>query len=334
MGIEHPIMSTLKGVYRLSWYKNQKVLHSIGPVLAAFRSSGIPTLVLKGVPLVLEYYHSAAVRPMADVDIMVPLSHVLAADGVLKGLGFKRHDGGRPISGHMRFSWELEYLRGDDLCRIDLHWGSLPGQDDEADAAYWRTAHGVALGGSDILVPDATRMLFHTIAHGVHWNPVPPVRWIADAMVILRSPNTRFAWSELVELAIRQQFAQRLHLGLLFLKLQFDAPVPTSVIEDLRRSGVSWLEAINNVCNVQNNRPDKASGRFLAMFGKYCRIFWNRNPIAFVGGFLDALQFSRSLSSRWHLLLFVARKAPEKIVGKIKSSFHVVSPGQPRGGDA
>jgi len=34
-GVKHPLMSKLRGIYRLSWYKNQTLFHHIGSVLAA-----------------------------------------------------------------------------------------------------------------------------------------------------------------------------------------------------------------------------------------------------------------------------------------------------------
>ena len=35
---------------------------------------------------------------------------------------------------------------------------------------------------------DPTDQLFHTCAHGVKWEPVPSLRWIVDAAMILKDP--------------------------------------------------------------------------------------------------------------------------------------------------
>ena len=40
LGVTHPIMGRLKGVYRLTWYKNHKLFDSMRPVLAALVHAG------------------------------------------------------------------------------------------------------------------------------------------------------------------------------------------------------------------------------------------------------------------------------------------------------
>src|SRR6476620_328814 len=45
-GVKDPVMDRLKSVYRYYLYKNEILLHRIGPLLAAFEEAKIETMVL------------------------------------------------------------------------------------------------------------------------------------------------------------------------------------------------------------------------------------------------------------------------------------------------
>jgi hypothetical protein len=66
--IQHRLMGTLKGLYRRAWCENQLLFHRTVGVLESLRKAGIPTLLLKGAALALEYYKDLGARPMSDLD--------------------------------------------------------------------------------------------------------------------------------------------------------------------------------------------------------------------------------------------------------------------------
>jgi len=49
-GLSDPLIEKLKGIYRLHWYKNQRLFHHMTPVLKSFHAAGIKTMILKGQP--------------------------------------------------------------------------------------------------------------------------------------------------------------------------------------------------------------------------------------------------------------------------------------------
>ena len=111
--------------------------------------------------------------------------------------------------------------------RIDLHWHLLPdscwpGADDE----FWERAATTALHGVRVSVLDATDQLFHTCAHGVKWEHVPPLRWIADAAMILGDPSVAIDWERLVRLADRLRLILPLRDALTYLERTLGLPVP------------------------------------------------------------------------------------------------------------
>ena len=78
-GIDHPLLTRLKGIYKKTWYKNQMLLHQVQHVLSAFDAAGIDTLLMKGMALSLLYYKDLGVRSMLDFDILIPIKHTSKA---------------------------------------------------------------------------------------------------------------------------------------------------------------------------------------------------------------------------------------------------------------
>jgi len=317
-GIEHPLMNRLKGVYRMAWYKNLQLFHAVSPVLATLQSAQIPIFLLKGIPLALKYYPSHAQRPMADVDILVPQQRVIEADAILRGLGFTA-DIGRPVADCLRFTHSLDYYQGD-ISKIDLHWRVLPFHRLSAESVYWNTAQPLDFNGLDSLMPDPTRLLFHTVVHGVCWNPLPPVRWIADSVFILRGAGSSIRWDELVEFAHQQCAVNRLLPGLSFLKEKLDVDIPGDAIAELKRHGTTLIEVIDNICIVRNDKPETTFGRFLAAFGTCCRLLWTQKPIPFLMGILDGLKFWWRLQRKREIVPFVARTMLRKFKAFVVSA--------------
>ena len=58
----------------------------------AFLDAGIPYVALKGAALMPYLYKDAMLRPMRDMDFLLPESHLLQSADVLRGLGFKLSD--------------------------------------------------------------------------------------------------------------------------------------------------------------------------------------------------------------------------------------------------
>src|SRR5690606_3745695 len=71
---------------------------------------------------------------------------------------------------------------------IDLHWHVLHDcLEDWSDEAFWdRSALRDRQGlGVRMLCPEDT--LLHICAHGMKYNELPPLRWLVDAAMVLRS---------------------------------------------------------------------------------------------------------------------------------------------------
>lgn len=89
-GVELPLSANreLLGLYVRHRHANQVRTRVLCDILAAYQAADIPVLVLKGAALSHLLYPGPGLRPMSDVDILVPQSEVWRAQRLLAELGF------------------------------------------------------------------------------------------------------------------------------------------------------------------------------------------------------------------------------------------------------
>lgn len=229
-GIGHPLLPRLKGLFRNSWVRSTQRIARASELLTLFDREGIATLVGKGLPLALDFYDAPALRPMNDIDIVVPLEAAQRASALLEREGFR--------SDRIRWSSECRLRhallhRDPGGAEVDLHWHVLfdcPNR--RADAHFWDNAVPFAVGEARTLRPSATDLLLQVVVHGLRPNAAPPVRWVADAAMIIRS-GEGVDWQRLQAFAKEQRLAGRLALGLSYLRDRFGIDVPAATITAL-----------------------------------------------------------------------------------------------------
>jgi hypothetical protein len=226
-GVSDPALAWYKGFRRRAWYLNRLRFGHMVPVLRALREAGIPRLmVLKGAALIVAGYYDFGLRPMDDFDFAIPLEHAPAATAMLV------HWGWQPKSPMPRLhGWDF---RDANERKLDLHWYTLydcswPGADDE----FWAGALPAQVDDLPAFVLQPTDMLLHVLGHGVRWQAATPLRWIADAMAVLRSAGERSEWDRLVRATEARRLSPLIHAGLNYLKERLAARVPDLVLTAL-----------------------------------------------------------------------------------------------------
>ena len=85
---------------------------------------------------------------------------------------------------------------------LDLHRYALAQA--ASDDAFWSAAVEIELLNVPTRILCPADQLLHVAVHGARWNPVPPVRWLADAVAIERSAGAELDWDRLVAEATRR----------------------------------------------------------------------------------------------------------------------------------
>ena len=240
-GVSDPLLARLKSTYRYYWYQNAVLLHRGEEVLSSFRQAGIPTMVLKGAALVALYYHDAALRPMQDFDIAVPFTSARKAITLLQRSGWRPQTKYDP-----RHLFLIRHSTPFIDCKsrqIDLHWHVLgTGFNISCDTNFWKRSIPLNVGGVATRTLGPTDQLVHVCSHGAEWSEVPPLRWVADALSILKSSSTTVDWQLLLETVEFHHLQLPLLNALIYLKKNFGAPLPDDVLNNLQRLPVGPVE--------------------------------------------------------------------------------------------
>jgi len=244
LGVDDPLMSKLKGIHHREWFNNQMLFHTIAEVLNLFHTAGIETMILKGAALTLLYYKDYGLRPMSDFDVLVPIAKREAAINVLTQAGWRPLL--RPLEKltasvlDAKHAWGFENAQ---QRQFDLHWHVLYwGSHWNADDDFWDDAIPVKVANVPTCALNPTDQLLHVCFHATAWNPVPSVRWIADAMVMLRASPSEVAWTRLVEEAEQRRLTLPVRHALTYLRDSFGAPIPEDVLLEMSRVRVSDIE--------------------------------------------------------------------------------------------
>jgi hypothetical protein len=232
--VESELVQEGRKVYLTLWRQNHERMRHLADLLVEFRQLGIDCLVLKGAALALRYYKDLGVRGMRDFDILVPLHDLERAILRLEQLGYLA-DGDYSASAilrQVRVGHAWQFSANGQSC--DLHWRPVVRcYSPEVTRLFRDSAQTVPLGDITMAVLSPTDQLFHVCAHGLQWDWTPPIRWIADALTILREP---IDWDRIFPLATASCMHTRLGRALDYLRTSFDAPVPPDLLQRLERA--------------------------------------------------------------------------------------------------
>jgi Uncharacterised nucleotidyltransferase len=218
----------LKSLYRHSWSHNQLIFRRAAEAIATLHASRIETLVTKGASLATLAYRDLGVRPMDDVDVLVPIERGRDAIEALMAAGWTP-DQLDPLA-RIQVHHSLGFA-GKESGSIDLHWFSL--WQPANDAPLWKASLPLELGGVRTRAPSPSDQLLLACVHGTPWSPLAPFRWIADAATVIRSAADDLDWSHLVAEAERRRLTVATLAALEYLDEEFGLAVPAAALAQL-----------------------------------------------------------------------------------------------------
>jgi len=312
LGLRDPDEGRLHGYRRHAWTTNQLLFHRAGEVLRGLAAAGIDALVLKGAGLAIRHYADPGLRPMGDVDILVPLARARAAMDVLRALGLRAlarfPERLVEVLHATPFAFTVDREAGPG---VDLHWHSLwdgcrPGADDD----FWAAAVPVRIGGVETRTLAPADMLLHVCVHGTAWSASPSVRWVADALTVLRAPGGALDWDRLVAGALARRLALRVRVALGYLRERFDAPVPGEALARLRSARVSSAERIEHWARTRPMRGLTSLVAYWLLHGRRAAPagLWRR-----MAGFPRFLQHAWDIERLRDLPFHVAYRAARRV---------------------
>jgi Uncharacterised nucleotidyltransferase len=224
-----------RGIAKYTWAHIQQAQRVMTPVLNALGDAGATPMLLKGWALPDEYGGRGWLRARFDLDLLVPEERFSSAAAVFEDHGFSRafdvEHGDQRIGDRHAVGFS-----GPGGLDVDLHRRALPTINQPgAEVPFWSAAHPATMGDATCLVPDRADLLLMTIEHAWRWNPADSgVRWVADAVVLLRDPEP-FDWDRLVAMSERYWLQALIHDSLSYLARAYGTPYPEAVRRRLRK---------------------------------------------------------------------------------------------------
>jgi hypothetical protein len=253
-----------KGVSKYVWVKNQVQVRFGGQVIEQLQSAGIDVLVMKGLALSLLHYPNRGLRLMNDIDLLVPRE---AAKRAIEVMGMTLRPKEPAVAAEERLPVEhgSAWLDGSGN-EVDLHWYSL--WLSSPDSEFWSGAVPIEVDGVRSLTLCPTDHLLHVCAHGAAWHSELALRWVTDAVTLIRSAP-EIDWDRLVSQAREREVTLTLADAMAYLRSRFDAEVPIEVVDELRAAPTSLS---SRAARRALTRPPTVSGVLSSHWDRYRRI--------------------------------------------------------------
>ncbi len=200
------MLPTLRGVYKATWARNQRLLHGAERALDLLRQQHIDTLVLKGIPLLLDVYKDMGARFLSDVDVLIHPRHIRFVMRLLREHGWRLHSPYFPCEDmlseeQIRRAVKEVTFSNDQGIELDVHWDlfEFSERDQELYAfdRLWERSCVVQNGAQAYRALSPEDALVHSVVHGAEGNPHRTLRWVTDAVALIRAHDIR--WSDVFE---------------------------------------------------------------------------------------------------------------------------------------
>jgi hypothetical protein len=237
-----PLLARLHRTFVDTGSRNALLLAELEAVLAALAGAGIPALLLKGAALAEPVYGSIALRPMVDLDLLLPRGQFAAAVQLLAGLGFAPAHTEAWAGLNLTYENELLLTKASIFdVALDLHWSLVdsPYYQERLDMGwFWQTAQPVQIGAvaAQILGPEA--QMLHLCSHLAlhHGRQTQPVLlWQHDVAALLHAADGRLDWPALLAKAEALELVLPLQQVIEQLLAIWPLPVPAAAVTQLRR---------------------------------------------------------------------------------------------------
>jgi hypothetical protein len=240
-----PWLDLLKHDYCWCLQKSKQQEYEALPVLQALAGAGVEVILLKGADLRLRLYDDPAIRPMTDLDLLIPKAALTQARSALGRLGYGlSSDSFDPRPGfreHFRAGLHFKKPEQASLM-VDLHWQI------EAVANFYRLpyaslcrqARPLDYQGVPVKVLSPEHLLIHLCLH--NYDELDQALQIVDlGLALQRLP---LDWRLFLEEANRLGCQAPLYLMLGQLARLFPRKVPVEVLTVLGNYHPSFCEKI------------------------------------------------------------------------------------------
>jgi len=283
------ISGRIRGVYKLVWLKNQRLLEEVRRTSELCQEAGIPILLLKGLSLLMNVYGDTGARFVGDGDILIHFEDLSKMFELLESHGWK---GKYAVSLSAEDCRKCGFdraihaytFRNDEGMELDLHWRAfhisphknivrmlllrdLPALPDQ-NTDQWQHSVAIKFKGTALRMLSLEDTLIHVIEHGAIGNPNRPLRWVADAAHIIRKGS--LDWDRIMEIVRESGLEIHARLAFRYLDERVQVAIPSRFMKALEQLPLT-PKAIKDYYRVAELRPAALGGFPILWY-----IYWKR----------------------------------------------------------
>jgi hypothetical protein len=207
----------------------------LAEILRRLAAEAAPVILLKGLHLAKWVYPEAALRPMADIDLLLRQEHLPRAAEALRGLGYDYLREFK-LSRELRRHQHIPPLCQPGKAPVELHWHIVePGSRPKVDLeGLWARAQPVEVGGAPALVLSPEDLLLHLSLHLQQHELREGLKRLYDVAALTSAAGEQMDWAQAQSRAAAWGCRKSLFLALHLARALLNAPVPQEVLERLR----------------------------------------------------------------------------------------------------
>jgi hypothetical protein len=246
-------LAPLRAQRRAAFVRGEILFAAAEEIEDLLSRAGVRAALLKGLALQIRVYGEQIVRASSDIDLYVTVSELAACLDAVASAGWMRTEA-RPRTGDAAIIASTQTRLTFQMpsgTQVDIHW--CPRQPLEFDrqlvAEFTDDLTERSYRGRSWRIPSDLWLLFETIEHGLAWNEVTPIRWLADAVQLLDRDDVDLDWDRLCHLV------ERTHLRLSFatalsVMRHYTDHVPQVAIDRLVATPPGLLERLYTRCRL------------------------------------------------------------------------------------
>ena len=225
--------------YHLSLLHSTRSFHELGNVLRHLAAAGVTVMLLKGAALAETVYGNAALRPMIDLDLLLPAAEVGLAQTVLASSDYAMQISDPWPGFSQRYRNSLAYQRpsgGKHPFRVGLHWALLdiPHYERIPMADWFGRAQPVHIADAQALVPAAEDHLVYMCGHlALHHQYDPALFRYYDLAMLIHHTGDGLDWDGVVQRAVDWRLVIPLQRTLARLEELWPGTVPAGVAQEV-----------------------------------------------------------------------------------------------------
>lgn len=228
-------VQTLKQQYDQVLHQNLQICQDLYHLLETLQAHGIPVIVLKGAYLATAVYTQIALRPMNDIDLLVPIADLYRAAELVQGIGYEPM---KPFSHQEELTQHhLPRFIRPDHASLELHWTITRPQASYSidEGLLWQSARQVVLVGISTKSLALHDLVLHLCLHATYQHLFDQgIRFLCDISTILYRYQAELNWVELVARAQTFGWAPGVYITLALAQTLLNAPVPAEALAQLQ----------------------------------------------------------------------------------------------------